>query len=283
MKFIENKTGRKWGSGQLRVTAPGMAGCAVGGSYFQIGANRGIYRIEMMRSPISFKTALVRSRTLYAEIAPQAGELGTADLAHLQRWAAHPLAEAVWRKIQNLAWEPVESYDPLEGFIATILVARQMAAAIPIYHHLVEKDKHRSRRNLDLARQSENRATLWKGVASSSNGAKADLALKRANFHLEEAGMFRKLAQKSARRLPFQISRVDKNGSQKQRAFMQLVGEYIVDLCGKALDTEVAILNDNAFDTREPTSPFQARSARKATTLHGRLKAPRTFDAKETG
>jgi hypothetical protein len=54
-----------------------------------------------------------------------------------------------------------------------------------------------------------------------------------------------------------------------------LIGEYLIELCGKALDSEVGVLNDIAFDTKEPTSAFQARSARRSTTRIGRSRQNR--------
>jgi hypothetical protein len=38
------------------------------------------------------------------------------------------------------------------------------------------------------------------------------------------------------------------------------------------LDSEVAILNDIAFDTQEPTLPHQARSARRQTGIVKKLR-----------
>ena len=51
---------------------------------------------------------------------------------------------------------------------------------------------------------------------------------------------------------------------------MQMMGRFVANLCGRALDSEVCILNDIAFDTAEATTVFQARSARRPTTRQGR-------------
>jgi hypothetical protein len=53
---------------------------------------------------------------------------------------------------------------------------------------------------------------------------------------------------------------------------MQAISVYIFKLCGKHLDSEVAILNDIAFDTQEPTLPHQARSARRQTGIVKKLR-----------
>jgi hypothetical protein len=57
-------------------------------------------------------------------------------------------AENVWQKIQNLAWGPVGSYEPMDGFIATVLVARRMADAIPMAIRANERRKIRSAQHL---------------------------------------------------------------------------------------------------------------------------------------
>jgi hypothetical protein len=66
------------------------------------------------------------------------------------------------------------------------------------------------------------------------------------------------------------MRRVDRDGSRKQRVFMQIIGGFVTNLCGRALDSEVCVLNDIAFDTAEATTVFQARSARRPTTRQGR-------------
>ncbi len=81
---------------------------------------------------------------------------------------------------------------------------------------------------------------------------------------------FRAMANRPCREPPFLISRVDKNGSKKQRVFMEVVGKFISGVCGRPLDAEVAILNDIAFDTKEATQPYQARSVRRETTRAAR-------------
>jgi hypothetical protein len=221
------------------------------------------------RSPIRFKTALDRLRAECSNTA--AGPLDASDLNHLHRWASDNRAEAVWRKIQNLAWSPVGTYDPLDGFIISILVMRRIAESIPILFRAIDRDKRRSALFKERVRYSEELAKFWRWMAEIPR-KEAKRFHTRAAFYDEEARMFRKLAAKPPRGLPFLVSRVDKNGSQRQRAFMQAVGHYLLGLCGRPLDGEVAILNDIAFDTQEATSLHQARSARRQTTRKSRKK-----------
>jgi hypothetical protein len=158
-----------------------------------------------------------------------------------------------------------------------------MAQAIPRLGPIREERKKRIARHLERAQRLEELASDWRDIAKS-NDPKAALALSRAKQHEEEAQQWRKLAEKPQPRDLFHISRIDRAGSRQQRAFMQLIGEYVIDLCGRALDSEVAELNDIAFDTRAPTSPFQARSARKPTTRKGRSnRKDRKFRRKISG
>ena len=221
------------------------------------------------RSPIRFKTALDRFRA--ESINPAAGPFDASDLSHLNRLAADNRAEAVWRKIQNLAWGPIGTYDPLDGFILSILVMRRIAESIPILFRRIGREKRQSALFKDRVRYSEELAKFWRWMGNSPR-KDAKRFHTRAEFYDEEARLFRKLAAKPPRGLPFLISRVDKNGSQRQRAFMQSVGQFLIQLCGRPLDGEVAILNDIAFDTQEATSIHQARSARRQTTRTGRGK-----------
>jgi hypothetical protein len=215
------------------------------------------------RVAISFRSALSRfTSQLLSELPP-------AQQDHLARWADHDQAEKIWEKIQRLAWGPVGSYDPLDGFIAMILAAKFMADSIKASKLLIEIRKERSVLCVERARQLEELAKTWRAIADS-NHPKAELALNRANQHEHEAQGWRKLAHKPRPSPPFLISRIDKSGSRNQRAFMQLVGRYIIDLCGRPLDSEVAMLNDVAFATAEPTSVFQARSCRRPTTRKAR-------------
>jgi hypothetical protein len=219
----------------------------------------------MSARPISFRNALARFN---AELAAF-GELTPAQRDHLVRWADDDRAERIWKRIQHLAWGPIGHYDPLDGFIATILAAKLMADTVHISELAIERRSERSARYLKRAHQLDELAKVWRKIADS-NHPNAALALNRAKRHEEEAEAWRKLANKPLPSRPFLFSRINKSGSRNQRAFMQLIGDYVIQLCGRALDTEVAMLNDIAFDTREPTSPFQARAARRPTTRKGR-------------
>jgi len=237
------------------------------------------------RQPVSFKHALARIKAEFARIEPEVGEMGPADQDHLARWADDSRAERVWQKIQSLAWGPIGSYDPLDGFIVIVLVARQMAETIHLTGPILERHKKRTARHVERSRQLEGLAKDWKYIAESSH-PNAKLALSRAKRYEEEAQWWRKLAEKPPPKIPFHISRVDRAGSRQQRAFMQSVGEYIIHLCGRALDSEVGVLNDIAFDTKESTTVFQARSARRSTTRKDRSrrksqKSRRNYRAKK--
>jgi hypothetical protein len=214
---------------------------------------------------LSFITALAQFRDECRQI----GELDDSDLAHFDRWARDHRAEAVWRKVKLLAFGPIGSYDPLEGFIPSILVARRMAESIPTFLRLHDRQKRRNAHFDRLANQAADLARTWSDVAGSSHKY-APLAAKRAKFYEEDSRVLQAMANRSPRQLPFLVSRVDRNGSQKQRAFMQLVGKYMINVCGRPLDTEVAILSDIAFDSKEATQPYQARSARRQTTRAAR-------------
>jgi hypothetical protein len=223
---------------------------------------------------ISFKDEIARIRAEFAAVEPEVGKLQPDDQDHLARWVDDSRAEKLWKKIQNLAWGQIRSYDPLQAFVVFVLAARYMAEMIPRSDRILERHERRIARHLERARRLEELATDWRDV-SKSNHPMAALALSRAKRHEEEAQHWRKLAAKPPPRPPFHISRVDRAGSRQQRAFMQLVGTHLIELCGKALDSEVGVLNDIAFDTQKPTSAFQARSARRSTTRIGRSKQNR--------
>jgi hypothetical protein len=224
------------------------------------------------RVSTTFKSALAQFEAECAKVAPKVGEVDTADQAHLARWADDDRAERIWKKIEKLAWAPTGSYEPLHGFIVSVLAARQMAESAGAADRMVERHKERRARHLERALQLEGLAKIWRDTAASDHPNVA-LALARAKAHEQEARAWRTFAQRPLPQRPFLISRIDKDGSRMQRVFMQLIGKYINELCGRALDSEVAALNDIAFDTAEPTSPFQARSARRPTTRGKRAPA----------
>jgi hypothetical protein len=220
------------------------------------------------RLPISFASALAHFKAQCAQF----GELDLADRDHLARWVDDDRAETVWQKIQNFAWGPVQGYDPIDGFIVSVLVARRIANAIPTLIHADERRKRLSARCLERAHDLDALAKTWKEIGNC-NHPNAKLALTRAKKHEAEAELWRKFARRPPRKRPFLISRVDRSRSQQQRAFMQLVSKYMIDVCGRPLDDEVAVLNDIASGTSEATSVFQARSARRQTTRTGRRSA----------
>jgi hypothetical protein len=209
---------------------------------------------------LSFRGALARFRDECRQI----GELDAADLDHLDRWGCADSAEEVWKKIKSLAFSPIQTYDPLDGFIISVLTARRCAESIPAFKRLDEVHKYRSACFDERADQAAQMAAYWSEVAHGEDRL-APLASKRANFYKQEASVFRAMTKRTRRARPFLISRLNRNGSQKQRAFMQLVSKWMIDVCGRPLDAEVAILNDIAFDTKDATHPHQARSARRET------------------
>jgi hypothetical protein len=207
------------------------------------------------RQPISFGTNLNRFLDECDSLGPQHGRLDAGDLDHLTRWASDHRAEAVWRTIQKLAWDPIGIYDPLDAFIVTVLIARQMAESIPLSLRTAERRESQSQRYEQFARESEERVKFWSSVGSG-NHPKSASALNRADFHRREARLMRAFAASPLRKPPFMISRVDINGSRKQRAFMEVMSKYMYDLCGRHLDSEVAILTDIAFGDDPAQQPI---------------------------
>jgi hypothetical protein len=218
-----------------------------------------------VRVPISFKEALNRFLDECIKAVPKGRIFDAADHRHLERWAGDGRAEAVWRKVQSLAFGPIGSFEPLEGFIPLVLSTRRIAESLKTTEEATER--HRERRALQAKRaeQLESLAVAWNSMVLG-NDTRSELALRRAKAHKEEAEAWRKLSQKPLPHRPFTISRVDRNGSRKQRVFMETIGSFLINLCGRALDSEVAVLNDIAFNTAEATTVFQARSARRPTT-----------------
>jgi len=221
------------------------------------------------RTRISFREALTQFDALSAEVAATAGHLPVEDRAHLARWANDDRAEGIWEKVQQLAHEPVGSFDPLQGLIAAVLSARLAAEIAKPTHEILRRHRERSARYLELAKQLEALAQTWRRMANRDN-LRSEFALKKAKAHGLEARAWRKLAEKAAPPTRFSVSRSDRAGSRKQRVFMQLVSYFLINLCGRPLDSEVAALNDIAFDTPEATSVQQVRSARRPTTRQGR-------------
>jgi hypothetical protein len=151
------------------------------------------------RVAISFRRALSRfTSQLVSELPP-------AQQDHLARWADHDQAEKIWEKIQRLAWGPIGSYDPLDGFIAMILAAKFMADSIKASKLLIEIRKERSVLCVERARQLEELAKTWRAIADS-NHPKAELALNRAKQHEHEAQGWRKLAHKPRPSPPFLLA-----------------------------------------------------------------------------
>ena len=93
-------------------------------------------------------------RLAAAQFRDECRELDAADAAHLDRWVNDPRAEAVWRKVKSLAWAPIRSYDPLDGFILTVLIARRMAESIPVSLRIRDRQRRRSAHYVRLADQS---------------------------------------------------------------------------------------------------------------------------------
>jgi hypothetical protein len=190
----------------------------------------------------------------------------------LPRIAHDDRAEAIWQKIQKLAFQPIGSFEPLEGFIPMVLMARRAAESAQSTNRIIRRHQGRCVRHLRRAQQLEALAKVWEEMVDGDD-PRSELALKRAKAHEREAQLWRKLAERPPPPRPLPVSRVDRNGSRKQRLFMQLIGEVIANLCGRPLDSEVSVLNDIAFDTAEATTVFRARSARRPTTRQGRSSA----------
>lgn len=221
------------------------------------------------RISISFRQALAHFEAQCAEVASAVGELEVADRSHLARWADDDRAERVWSKIQSLAWGPMGPLDPLDGVILAVLLARRMVESIEMHDVVARRHNQRRARHRERAEQLDALAATWRNTWNVSD-PRAAYALNRARMHQKEANAWRALSQKPSPTRKFVGSRMNVGGSRKQKAFMQAIGTFLMDLCGRALDSEVAILNDIAFDTPEATSVFQARSARRPTTREGR-------------
>jgi hypothetical protein len=221
------------------------------------------------RTPISFKKALALFKAECIEVAPKAGELDVADQEHLARWADDPRAEAVWQKVQSLAWGPVGAFEPLDGFIPAVLGARRGAETAKTNSQIIQRHRQRCARHQRRAKQLEALSEVWKDIARGDD-PRSKLALERTKMYKDEAEVWRRLSKKSPLPRPVFVSRVDRRGSRKQRMFMQLIGKFLAILCRRPLDSEVCVLNDIAFDTAKATTVFQARSARRPTTQRER-------------
>jgi hypothetical protein len=180
----------------------------------------------------------------------------------------------LWQKLQALAWGPIGSFEPLEGVIPGMLLARRAAESVRAPSGIVKSHRRRSARYVARAKYLEELALLWRNMANRDDPRRV-LALERAKSYEQEARVWRRLGDRS---LPISLSlasRIDRRGSRKQKAFLKLMGKFLLILCRRPLDAEVAILNDIAFDTAEATTPSQARSARRPTTVSGRASGAR--------
>jgi hypothetical protein len=224
------------------------------------------------RVPITFAEAVNRFFDECTKVIPTGRIFDTADHDHLQRWLLDHRANALWQKVQSLAFGPIGPFEPLNGFIPLVLIARRAAEFATTNQEYSEHYRVRHAAHLTRAEQLESLAAVWKSMVVGDD-PRSQFALKRSQAHKAEAQAWRTLSQKPVPSRPFTVSRVDRNGSRKQRLFMEIIGSLLINLCGRALDSELAVLNDIAFNTEEATTAFQARSARRPTTQPARLNA----------
>jgi hypothetical protein len=224
------------------------------------------------RVPITFAEALIRFCDECTKAIPEGSVFDAADRDHLQRWLDDHRHKAVWQKVQSVAFGPIGSFEPLDGFIPFVLLARRIAESAKTNQKYSERHRNYRSAQLTRAEQLESLAAVWNSMVVGDD-PRSQFALKRSQAHKEEARAWRKLSQKPLPTSRLAVSRVDRNGSRKQRIFMGMIGSLLKILCGRALDTELAVLNDIAFNTEEATTVFQARSARRSTTRQGRLNA----------
>jgi hypothetical protein len=176
-----------------------------------------------VRVPISFKDALVRFLDECTKAVPKGRVFDAADHSHLERWADDDRAEAVWQKVQSLPFGPIGSFELLEGFIPLVLVSRRIAESVKTTEETIERHRERRAVQPKLAEHLDSLVTVWNSMVLGDN-SRSQFALRRAQAHKEEARAWRKLSQKPLPHRPFTISRVDRNGSRKQRAFMEMIG-----------------------------------------------------------
>jgi hypothetical protein len=235
------------------------------------------------RALTSFKTELARIKAEFAQVEPKAGKLDSDDEQHLARWEIDDRAEDVWKTIQINAFGPIPcgpnpTFEPLDGFIVAVLLARRAADNID---NVYRQQRTRRARYLELAENAERFAKFYKTVLSEPPPIPSIAHKKvrlRAEIYESDAKMMRKLAGKAPKAL--RISREDRKGSRRRVAFMSSISEFISILCGKPLDNVVAILTDIAFPGREATSLEQVRSARRDTT---RIERSKTRNGRSKG
>jgi hypothetical protein len=222
-----------------------------------------------MRDRLSFQDALARFKAECDQVVPTAGHLDAADKAHLARLVNDPRVPRLWEKLQSLARSPIGNSEPLEGVIPAMLAARRAAELAQAPSRMIESHRRRCARHLARAQHLDELAGLWRNMADADD-PRRPLALERARTYEEEARVWRRLGNRPLPKSLSTITRIDRRGSRKQKTFMKLMSDFLQIFCRKPLDLEVAILNDIAFDTTEATTPYQARSARRSTTVSGR-------------
>jgi len=233
------------------------------------------------RTLTSFKTELARFRAELAEVSelePKVDKLHPGDEQHLARWAEDDRADEVWKTIQTYAIGPFpcgpnrRSLEPLDIFVLSVLLMRHVADNID---RTYQSWKSRRTRYLQRAKKAKDLANFYKKISTGAplTPSVADRRIQlRAEIYEQDAEMMRTLAGRGPKSL--RISRIDRKGSRKRVAFMNLVSHSMTTLCGKPLDSVVATLTDIAFPGGEPTSLEQVRNARETRTDGGPKKGP---------
>lgn len=239
------------------------------------------------RRASSFKAELARFRAELAEmrkLEPGCDEVQPEDEQHLARWEADDRADEIWKTIQAKAIGPFPTQDnkwtePLELFVVSVLLARKTASNIDDLYRRWERKRIRYHQ---LAIHAERLAQFYKDalIGAPSKASRADQRMRlRAEIYGEDVQIMRRLAARRPKVL--RISRMDRNGSRKRVEFMYLMSRSMMHLCGKPLDSIVAVLTDIAFPGPEATSLEQVRSARRESTRTGRVTSKKNLRPKK--
>jgi hypothetical protein len=148
------------------------------------------------RLPVTFQAALARFKAECRQAAPNGDVVfDAADQGHPKRWADDPRAEAVWQKIQSLAWGPVGTFDPLDSFIFLVLGVRRGAETAQTNTQLTQKHRQRRAQQLQCAVQLEALSRVWKDMARG-NDPRSNSPSNALICNKEEAHAWRKLSKK---------------------------------------------------------------------------------------
>ncbi len=180
--------------------------------------------------------------------------LTPADLAHLKRWAEDDRADEVWNKISRKAWKRgIPLYASF--FIREVLGARSISESV---EHLSTQRRFYQER----ATQMENLANFLRHLRPSI--ILLPLAMKLPQMLEDTAKILREQVSPNSRG-PMRVSRVDRNGSRRRKAFIRVMSSDWPGICS---DYELSVLTEIAFDIRDVTVD-QVKWAQRRTTRSG--------------